>query len=68
MLSSLYCSFIARLSTAAVVTSSVTVQQCWHSTASGLVIKILCVVVVYLIDDILSTSTQGKPLNLETNW
>jgi len=40
-----------------------------NSMASGLVIKILlCLVVVYLIHDILSTSTQGEPLYLETDW
>lgn len=51
------------------VMSSVTVQQCWqlHGKQSGGK-NTLCSVVVYLINDILSTSIQGKPLYLETDW
>jgi hypothetical protein len=61
--------FIAGLSTAAVVMSLVTVQQCWqlHGKRSGDK-NTLCLVVVYLINGILSTSTQGEPLYLETDW
>jgi hypothetical protein len=49
--------------------SSVTVQQYWqlHSKQSGDK-NTLCLVVVYLINDILSTSTQGKPFYLEIDW
>jgi hypothetical protein len=61
--------FIAGLSTVAVVMSSVTVQQYWqlHGKRSGDK-NTLCLVVVYLINDILFTSTQGRPLYLEIDW
>jgi len=61
--------FIVGLRIAAVVMSSVTVQPCQQLDGKRSGDKnTLCFVVVCLINDILFTSTQGKPLYLETDW